>query len=163
MSTKTLELQGVDKLIQKLQQLDDQGEAAIAAALYEEGFGVDADMVPRIPVDTGRLRSTHYVAPPTRDGDGIYVEVGVGTDYAVPVHERTEVSHKVGEAKFLERALAARSGGMGARLAAAIWRHLQAGTTTTPLKANPPTKPKDTRARDSRGRYLPKNRAPGRG
>ena len=157
-----VELQGVDKLIQKLQQLDDQGTAAISSALYEEGFALDAEMVGRIPVDTGRLRSTHYVAPPTQDGDGIYVEVGVGTDYAVAVHERTEARHVVGEAKFLERALAARSAGMGARLAALIWKHLEAGTKTTPIKANPPARPKNTKARDSAKRYQPKNRAPGR-
>lgn len=162
MSRSVVELEGVDKLVQKLQQLEDTGSAAISAALYEEGFALDANMVARIPVDTGRLRSTHYVAPPTRDGDGIFVEVGVGTDYAVAVHERTEARHAVGEAKFLERALAARSAGMGARIAALIWKHIEAGTKTTPLKANPPARPKDTKARDKSGKGRPKKRAPGR-
>lgn len=33
-------------------------------ALYEMGLELDAKAVPRVPVATGRLRSTHYVAPP---------------------------------------------------------------------------------------------------
>lgn len=33
-------------------------------ALYAMGLIVDGDMVKRIPVKTGRLRASHYVAPP---------------------------------------------------------------------------------------------------
>jgi len=36
-------------------------------ALYAMGLLLDADIVPRIPVLTGRLRASHYVVPP----DGI--------------------------------------------------------------------------------------------
>lgn len=73
-------------------------------ALGEE---IMADSVRRTPVDTGRLRSTAYVAPPRLAGDWT-VELGYGTNYAVAVHERTEASHSTGEAKFLENAVLSR-------------------------------------------------------
>ena len=150
---------GDKALVKALEALDDKGRAAVAAALYIEGHGVDADMVPRIPVDTGRLRSTHYVAPPTIEGSLITVEVGVGTDYAVAVHERTEVGHKVGEAKFLEKALVARLPGMGQRIGQLIWRAIETKSGVTPLPStNSPARPKDTRGRDSNGRFLPRSK-----
>lgn len=111
---------GVDgdkELIRTLHKLARAMPEAAAEALYEEGMRVDADMVPRIPVDTGRLRATHYVSPPKRPDGVLTVEVGVGTDYAVAVHERTEIPHATGEAKFLEKALFATSPGMAQRLA----------------------------------------------
>lgn len=130
--TKTIELRGVDEMVKNLRAQAARYPEAAAGALYEEGLGVDADMVPRIPVDTGRVRSTHYVAPPKREGDEVYVEVGVGTDYAVPLHERTEVPHAVGEAKFLEHALYTRSSGMLGRLAARTAANAEAGHGVTP-------------------------------
>lgn len=68
-----------------------------------------ADAVERVPVDTGRLRQSGYIAPPTSVMGA--VEMGFGTDYAIPVHERTEVSHTTGEAKFLEKAIVAKGQG----------------------------------------------------
>lgn len=148
----TAKIEGADEIEKLLAQAGDKAESAASAALYEEGLGIDANMVPRIPVDTGRLRSTHYVAPPTRNGGEIFVEVGVGTDYAAAVHERTEVGHVVGEAKFLEKAVAARVPGMAGRLAASIARHLDAGTIMIPLASDPPARPANI------GRQAPRNR-----
>lgn len=150
----SLDIKGANEIEKALLRIEEGTRDAAAAALYEEGLGVDADMVPRIPVDTGILRASHYVAPPTESGNSIVVEVGVGTDYAAPVHERTEVRHAVGEAKFLERALAARVGGMMGRLASSIGRHMQNGTVMVPLKSDPPARPKAAgrRARKAPGR-----------
>lgn len=52
------------------------------------------------PVDTGRLRRSARV---TKVGKGFDVVVGVSynTDYAVYVHERLDVFHPRGQAKFL--------------------------------------------------------------
>lgn len=79
--------------------------AQFRAALYRAALRVDADMIERIPVDTGRLRGSHYVAPPEHLGGSLVCEVGVGTDYAVDVHEKTWIPHSNGEAKYLEKAL----------------------------------------------------------
>lgn len=138
-----------------LGKISHEAEGAAAAALYAEGFALDADMVPRIPVDFGLLRGSHYVAPPTYSGGAIVVEVGVGTEYAVFVHERTELRHPTGEAKFLERAIAARAPGMATRLAKAIGRNLANGTAVMPLSSAPA-------APSSGGGKAPARRAPGR-
>ncbi len=136
-----IQLKGEEDVMKNLQELLGGYPDAGAAALYEEGFGVDANMVPRIPVATGRLRNTHYVAPPTRDGTKTVVEIGVGTDYAVAVHERTEAHHPVGEAKFLEKALAARMPGMANRIAKRTEVLAAAGEGVSAIAAQAPTRP----------------------
>lgn len=66
----------------------------------------------KTPVDTSALRNSHRIA--TAEAGGIFeVAVGCGgiapsgavVDYAVYVHERLDVRHPVGEAKFLEKAV----------------------------------------------------------
>lgn len=131
-------------MIRRLLELAQDYPEAGAAALYHEGMGVDEEMVSRIPVDTGRLRSTHYTAPPVEDRGGFVVEVGVATDYAAAVHERTEVRHPVGEAKFLENALHARAAGMGQRMANKIETYAANGVGVRALSA------KDARANTPR-------------
>jgi hypothetical protein len=54
------------------------------------------------PVDTGALRASGHVRKPKRDVRGMKVELGFGgpaVDYAIPVHERTDVRHKVGKGR----------------------------------------------------------------
>ena len=73
---------------------------AVAGATYQEGLAIIGESMLEVPVDTGRLRQTAYVAPP-RDIIDPVSEAGYGTDYAVAVHEREDVSHEVGKAQFL--------------------------------------------------------------
>ena len=54
--------------------------------------------------------------------DVVSVGLGYGTDYAVYVHERTELHHDVGEAKFLEKAVQAHLAGMANRVGARVRR-----------------------------------------
>jgi hypothetical protein len=56
------------------------------------------------PVDTGRLRKSARIG---QNGKGMRTEVFVSynTEYAVYVHERLDVFHRVGQAKFLETVL----------------------------------------------------------
>lgn len=134
-------LKGEVELIAKLKALAEAYPEACAAQVYEEALAVDADMVPRIPVDTGRLRSTHYVSPPETGGGTIVSEVGVGTDYAVYVHERTEVYHAVGEAKFLEKALLKRAQGMLVRMARGIEAKVRKGIGVNAVPSTAPRRP----------------------
>ena len=53
-----------------------------------------------VPVDTGHLRDSGYV----RESNDS-VEVGFDADYALHVHERTDIFHQNGQAKFLETAV----------------------------------------------------------
>lgn len=146
-----LQIEGKKDLLESIAELAQAYPQAASAALLEEGYRVDANMVPRIPVDTGRMRSTHYVAPPmVEPGGEIVVEVGVATDYAVAVHERTEVNHPVGEAKFLERALFAEAAGMAPRLAKRIPDLAARGVGVSAIPRSAPEKPRVVSSRSRR-------------
>ena len=54
-------ISGSKKLKAALKSSDKRIRGAVTAALYQMGFIVDADMVPRIPVDTGRLKWVEYL------------------------------------------------------------------------------------------------------
>jgi len=54
-----------------------------------------------VPVDTSNLKDGAYVETISQTPE-IIVEVGYVAFYAVYVHERLELRHKVGKAKFLE-------------------------------------------------------------
>lgn len=150
-----------------LEQYGKTAPNALARALYEEGLALEAESTPRVPVDSGRLRATHFVSPPTQTGAGqVTVDVGYGTDYAVYVHERTEVrayakdehGNKV-EAygpgkllkfsaagtgpKFLENAYHERLGGFSERLAKRTKRNIDQGLFTVALSPNVPPRPQD--------------------
>jgi len=107
------EFRGVEELQRNLNRLAKEYPEAAEQALHEEAEIIMADAKERCPVDTGRLRATGYVQPPS-DGE---VEIGFGTDYGIYVHERTELNHPSGEAKFLENAINARMDGYLERLA----------------------------------------------
>jgi hypothetical protein len=138
----------------KLFELMAKARGAAAAALYQEGLAVDAESVKRTPVDTGRLRATHYVSPPTQRGAHVVVEIGNGTEYAIHVHERTELHHKTGEAKFLQNAMNARKAGMLERLAKRTAANIKRGITSAVLDAAVPTSP----AMDVGDQYAPTRR-----
>jgi len=101
------QITGTKRVMERLDYYSKRCPEAVIAGLMELGERVAADAVERTPVDSGRLRSTAYVAPPEMGGRGRSVEVGFGTDYAVHVHENTSARHAVGEAKFLEKAVLA--------------------------------------------------------
>lgn len=76
-------------------------EGAVAAAIWQEGLDILGKSVKQVPVDSGTLKRSAYAAPPK--GKDHEVEIGYGTDYALAVHEREEVHHTVGNAKYLQR------------------------------------------------------------
>jgi len=122
-----LKLRGLEKARKKLEALRQQYPRAAAAALFAEGLAIEAESVKLVPVDTGRLRATHYCSPPEDGPGGPVVHVGYGTDYALAVHERMHAYHPVGEAKFLEIPLKAASSGFASRMADRIKRFVASG------------------------------------
>jgi hypothetical protein len=70
-------------------------------ALFNAGLFVQAEAQKRTPVDTGYLRSSAK----TRMENDYTVLVSYDAAYAIFVHERTNLRHKVGEAKFLQNAI----------------------------------------------------------
>jgi hypothetical protein len=83
----------VAALKQVLTSLPDKAKAAI----LQEAYALQAESQKQCPVEYGLLRASAKTAP-TADG----AKVSYGTQYAVYVHERVELHHPVGKAKFLE-------------------------------------------------------------
>ena len=71
-------------------------------ALNAAGLTISGTAKTLTPVETGRLRSsiTHAIISDSR------VDVGTNVEYAVYVHEILDAYHPVGEAKFIEKAMA---------------------------------------------------------
>ncbi len=97
---------GQQKIRENILRLGKAYPAAMAAALYKLGVTILAEAVRRAPVEYGVLRSSAYASPPQGEGVKANVEIGFGTVYAVPQHERMDYRHpKGGEAKYLEKAI----------------------------------------------------------
>lgn len=77
----------------------------IDAALYTEAEAIMTASKAICPVDTGVLRQSGFVAPPTTEGNTHRIEMGYGgaaSAYAVIVHENPSAHHPVGQWKYLE-------------------------------------------------------------
>jgi hypothetical protein len=137
-------MRGVKKLLKKLEQIGKDAPKVLGGALYQEGLAIDALATERTPVDTGRLRATHYVTPPqkTDTGTGRVVEVGFATDYAVYVHEMTGSNHTTGQAKYLESAMKERTPEFLPRLARRALQNLKKGVEFKP-QSGAPRRPND--------------------
>lgn len=142
----TLDLRGLRELRRSLQTVArDRLIEAFAAALYDEGLKVDAraqeeDMA---PWDTGRMKGTHYVSPPTESGTTLICEIGYGVDYSIFVHERTEVRHPHGQAKWLQKTLGEVARGFLERIGRKTARALELRLSVQAIPATAPTSPRD--------------------
>jgi hypothetical protein len=120
-----LSLEGTDKLRSALEAI--RRKLALGAALYQEGLYIQRNSMRRTPVDTGALRASHETTEPAYKGGEIEVAIQVGgpaAPYALIVHERLDVGHRVGEAKFLERSVTEAAAGIDERLARRIAKNL---------------------------------------
>ncbi len=79
-----------------------------ARSLFLEARKIQKVSMKRTPVETGVLRASHDTEKPTQRAGLIETKITVGgaaSAYAVPVHFRDELKHRVGQARFLESAL----------------------------------------------------------
>lgn len=104
-----VKFRGWKKTQDRVDRLSETAPQAMLMALAKLGEIIITDAVKRVPVSTGRLRDSAYVATPDRTGFRKAIEIGFGTDHAVEVHEKTEVPHLTGEAKFLEKAVTSKA------------------------------------------------------
>lgn len=108
---------------------------ATAAAMYDVANRIGNRSGELVPVDTGTLKASKRVLPPEITPDGVRVVVGYGygeednpksgepaIGYAIPVHERTDVHHQVGQAKFLEQAVQEHMHELGPEIRTSIQR-----------------------------------------
>jgi hypothetical protein len=138
-----IKLRGTKEVLAELRRIEQQLPGVLAATLYQEGLAIDALSTSRMPVDTGRMRATHYVTQPLRDGESRVVEVGCATDYAVYVHERTDAQHPTGQAKFLQSAFEERASGFIERLAKRAFENLKKGVRFRGFMSGAPSAPHD--------------------
>jgi hypothetical protein len=116
-------LQGLDRVLSNLKKETDKIPGKTLKGLIRAAIIVRRDMEqtePKIPVDTGNLRSSYFLV--TSNGDaldgqnpgipkqavpGPYVALGFSANYAVKVHEAVNIKFKRpgSGAKFLESAL----------------------------------------------------------
>lgn len=142
------------ELRDRLKRLEQSFPEALEEAVAQEMVGVYREMMPRIPKDTGALRESAYVE---RSADG-NVEVGVAQSYGIFVHERTELHHPIGEAKFLENAWNFRKPGMEERIRRRVYADVNADKVTPADKA-PGNRGEIPRTRQRSGsRYAPGRR-----
>lgn len=112
-------VQGADKVLAAVERLKARILPAASAALYQKAVQIMTASDSLVPVDTGRLRASHYVELPRFSGTVVALKMGYGARYALAVHERVFANHEHGQAKFLELAFYEK----GARLA--DWLRLQ--------------------------------------
>lgn len=79
-------------------------EGRTQSGLNRAGVLIKEDSIKKTPVDTGNLKSSHYLQP-LISKTGPAIEIGTLADYSIYVHENLEARHTVGEAKFLEKAI----------------------------------------------------------
>lgn len=134
-------VKGAAAIKRNLLKLARKYPGAAGAALYQEGMEVWRESVKRAPVEYGVLRTSAYVAPPTKQGKDVVVEVGFGTEYAIPQHERLDYRHpRGGEAKYLANAMTVARVGMLERLAKRIQSNVEQGIEAPAIGA--PSRPK---------------------
>lgn len=146
-----VDVRGTKLTMQALKNVAKRYPEATAKGLYEEGLEIMAEAQRRTPVDTGRLRASGRVSLPVRSSNPS-ITLSFGTDYGIYVHERTELRHPVGEAKFLENAVKAATPGYLDRLAARIDNYVS-GRAGSRGK-NGRFKRIDKRLRDKSGRFM---------
>lgn len=107
---------GQSQIAEAIQRALEQAPGAVHLGLLVEGAAIAADAVQRCPVDTGELRASVFVRPTAAGG----VTVGFSSPHAVYVHERTDLRHDEGEAKFLEKAAGAEAPVLASRVASLV-------------------------------------------
>jgi hypothetical protein len=112
LSAKVEGLSSVAKAVEE--QLGDIAQRC-RVAMVSEAAAIAGDAVLRCPVQTGELRESVFIQP-TQDG----AEVGFSAPHALYVHERLDLEHDEGEAKFLEHAANAVRSTMAQKLAGKV-------------------------------------------
>lgn len=116
-------MNGLEQMRAKLKQIAKSTPEKVASALYKEAQIEMTESKRRVPVDTGVLRASGFVAEPVYEGTQISVALnygGAAESYAIIVHEDLHAFHKIGQAKYLESVLNESRPYMAARLQARL-------------------------------------------
>ena len=126
----SLEITGLEAVIQQFQHRHQQLLLALGNTLYQEGNAIKTSAQKIVPHDFGVLESSGYVEPPQYQGDAVSVTLGFGgaaKEYALEQHENLEYAHDEGrQAKYLEEPTVAAHAGMSERVAQKITEYMAA-------------------------------------
>ena len=95
---------GTDRVVRNLARYASQMSSAMDAALLQSAEIVKDESQALCPVATGTLRDSALTGSEV-SGDVMNAAAGYTASYALYVHERLDVTHVNGEAKFLESAV----------------------------------------------------------
>jgi len=138
-----MEVLGLDKVIEAMKHLGKRHQEAIAAAIYQEAAAIMNESLKEVPVDGGKLKQSHYVAP-AEDLDNPVVQVGYGKAYGIYVHERGDLKHNPPtKDHFLSDPMARASEGYAARVAKRTQQNLNTGIDRKAAGGLYPKRPKE--------------------
>jgi hypothetical protein len=115
-----MRIEGLDKLQARLKKSGVNAAKELAGGLKVEAERIMTAAKRITPVDQGTLRSSGHVQAPVIRRKTASVVLGFGgaaSDYALIQHERTDFTHTVGQAKFLEQPVKSAAVGFGNRVA----------------------------------------------
>lgn len=115
-------MRGTERMVAKLLKLQQDFPDRVERAILQEAKIELTEAKRRTPVDTGTLRASGKVGM-MREGRtiiAIFSFGGPAESYVVYVHERLDVFHMVGQAKFLESVLNESRAHMAKRIAKRI-------------------------------------------
>lgn len=95
--------EGLAKVLKNLNDEIGKIEGRTIEGIWSAAFFARAEAQKRVPVETGNLKNSAFTR--RAQDDDMAIEIGFSASYAPFVHENLEVTHHVGEAKFLENAL----------------------------------------------------------
>lgn len=147
-----MKVAGIKETQARIKALTAEYPRAVATALYQEALELYADSILQVPVDTGHLRRSAYAAPPNLKDAQPAARVGYGVSYALPVHDRVEVKHEVGKARFLSDPANARRANYLERLADRVERNVKLKIQIGMVARIAPRKPREGKRPKSRKR-----------
>jgi hypothetical protein len=128
--TMSIEITGLDDILQQMTMLQVQLQQALARALTQEGNAILEASHPLVPFKTGLLRSSARIAVTEQSNGDPDIVLSYGdagrVPYAAAVHEITGRHHPIGQDHYLSMPFFAAVHGMAERLAAAIRAQLGA-------------------------------------
>lgn len=139
-----IEVHGAREAFLSFKSFSTAAQHGMTKGLYQEAEKIMTAAKRQTPVDTGALRASGHVKLPEATPDGLRVEMGFGgpagvgnqgstnavaVGYAIYVHERLDVHHRVGKARFLSDPTEAAIPGMRDRIAHQIHVVLEGSST----------------------------------
>ena len=95
----------ISQFVKSLGALKPKVMDAARTAVNRAGEHILGQAMKLAPVDTGALKASGTALPAEIVGDDVKKVIGFNTEYAAAVHERLDLHHDQGQAKFLETAI----------------------------------------------------------